>query len=125
MNRREYIELIRQAEFEYRKKLEAIETVWRMTNGEPPPYTEAEQPALAYGGEPISLVDAVRQLTYDIEGPFTPGMIGQGLEERFPYLESHHPASISNVLRRMADAGELALMQPGSGSQPNVYMKPP
>jgi len=152
MNLQEYENLKRQAREEYRRKLDAIEIVWamsqdrswrqpslstarqarnRMVHQSPSDSPEAQVPPETPSNGTIpgsyrrfSVIREIRDALPDLGGDITQGQVRQKLAEKFPdQVARIQPASVSSALRRLLEAGELELVSEGSGSDPNVYRR--
>jgi hypothetical protein len=127
MNYREYERLKAEALAEYRRKLEAIETVWKLLNGTAP---AAPKTGSNTGDSSIvkgSLQEAVRKAYPQVEGEFThKDIYNQIVIANPPFAErlKDRMPSLANTLKRMADAKELILVETGSGKRPSRYRRP-
>jgi hypothetical protein len=103
MNRKEYERLKADAQAEYRRKLEAIEMVWKMTDGRNGASTGNSSTESVGKG---TLQDAVRSALPHIGGEFTlrhvynqivldDPVLAEKIKDKLP--------SVSSVLKRMAD----------------------
>jgi len=124
VNLKEYERLKADAQAEYRRKLEAIETVWKMSGGQNG--VTANSPQFARVGKG-TLQEAVRAALPNIGGEFTlrnvynqivldDPLLAERIKDRLP--------SISSALKRMADDHELVLVEAGSGKRPSKYRRP-
>jgi hypothetical protein len=124
MNRREYERLKAEAQAEYRRKLEAVETVWKMTdgrNGDSPVASPSE--SIVKG----TLQQAVKIALQRISGDFTLRHVYNQIVLEDPVLADKIKdklPSVSSVLKRMADEKELILVEAGSGKRPSKYRRP-
>lgn len=121
MNDREYQRLKRQIEAEYHQKLDALEMVFRMSTNARRNGVEARISGPRRG----VLLSVVRGVLPDIRGEFTQHSVIEKLHENNPEIEIKR-ASMSATLRKLADDGEIELLQLGSGKRPSRYrVKPP
>jgi len=127
MNEREYLRLKADAETEYRRKLEAIETVWRMSGGE---YSKGWKPTPSLNGDGLAkgtLQEAARAAIRLLSGDFTLRDVFTAIAKNDPILagklEDKMP-SLSGALKRMADEKELVLVEAGKGKRPSKYRRP-
>jgi len=124
MNIKEYERLKADAQAEYRRKLEAIEMVWKMTDGRNGASAgDSSSESVGKG----ALQDAVRSALPHIGGEFTlrhvynqivldDPVLAEKIKDKLP--------SVSSVLKRMADDKELILVEAGSGKRASKYKRP-
>jgi len=138
MNKKEYNELKRQAEDEYRKglallekqrmeRLAAIETVWNLSNPRRiKPTIEAQEQRIgqtsvtSYG----SLANAIKETLAIVPDRFTKSHIRAALKQISPEVEkTAKESSITGRLIRLAKDGLIEQISVGSGSTPSEYCK--
>jgi hypothetical protein len=128
MNDAEYLHLRRQIESEYSQNLDALNRVWRLANGSSEPPT----PSLAMTGELRSrsgrgeIMTAIRENLNALSGNFTWKAIRDRLSEARPELPANR-TTISQVLRKLTDLGEINEVESGRGKRPAIYctIQPP
>jgi hypothetical protein len=127
MNLREYQRLKAEAEAEYRRKLEAIETVWRLSGG--PALiaakngSKSDENVLTKG----ALQEAARHAYKLLSGEFTHRDVFNKItatDPAFAALIKDKMPSLSGALKRMADDKELLLIEAGRGKRPSKYRRP-
>jgi len=132
MNEREYERLKKIIQDDYRKKLEALDIVWRVAVGSSPPgekLTTAPNGGSAAGDsdEPAEsrgvIMAAVEDAIYQIEGAFTVKSVAPLVMEILPGTQSPERSSISHALKRLADDGRLEVVQLGRGKRPTTYRR--
>jgi hypothetical protein len=124
MNRKEYERLKADAQNEYRRKLEAIETVWKMTDGRNGASADVSSSESVGKG---TLQEAVRNALPHIGGDFTLRHVYNQIVLDDPVLAEKikdKMPSVSGALKRMADDKELILVEAGSGKRPSKYRRP-
>lgn len=130
MNRDDYLRLRQQIEEDYRRKIEALELVWRIANeicAVPAP-TESEiseeSTDLDSGIQPAKgeLQKAIQDAIRDLRRPFTVSDVEDKLRAQRPDLLIRR-SSISSALQRMAAAecASVEVVQLGAGQRPNIY----
>lgn len=124
MNQREYEKLKTEANAEYRRKLEAIETVWKMSGGRNgnQPSAIAKNGALGKG----RLQRAIRTALESLSGEFDVRDIYNQVVNCDPILADQIKGklpSISNALKRMVTTKDLVLVETGSGKKPSRYRR--
>ncbi len=120
MNEREYKRLKSEAEAEYRRKLEAIETVWKMSGGAS--RNGAEAPSQVFGKG--VLLKAVRHTLEEIRGDFTVRDIESRIRIFNPTLAATvRRPSLSSTLKRLEESHEVELVLAGSGKRPSKYRR--
>lgn len=124
MNKKLYDRLKADAQAEYRRKLEAIETVWKMAGGENGDFThESSSESVGKG----ALQEAVRDALPHIGGEFTIRTIFNQIQLNDPILAEKIKGklpSVSSVLKRMTDDKQLILVEAGSGKRASKYKRP-
>ena len=127
MNLREYQGLKAEAEAEYRRKLEAIEMVWKLSGG---PGLIAAKNGLKSDENGFSkgaLQEAARHAYKLISGEFTHRDVFNKIaatEPAFAELIKDKMPSLSGALKRMADDKELVLVEAGRGKRASKYRRP-
>ena len=118
MNERMYLRLKKQIEDEARRKLEALNTIWEMAR------TTAKRSDRLPGNGMMAkgaLIKAVRQALPAVRGNFTVKNIKEHLESDHPELVPLKRASLSSVLKRLEEAGEVQLVHRGKGKAATLY----
>jgi hypothetical protein len=112
MDAKEYRKLKDEAEARYLKELEAIETVWRISNrNEPPP----ELPSTA---------DMIRRVLPSFgERGFTVAEMKEAIERMYPQMKGRiRITTLSGTFTRMAKRGDsIRVIRKGSGTTPATY----
>ena len=120
MNQREYEKLKAEAAAEYRRKLEAIEVVWKMTGGLSKNGTSTDETPIGKG----SLQQAVKHALQFITAEFTL----RDVEKQIQATDSAFAAkikrpSLSSTLKRLATDKEIVLVAAGSGKRASRYRR--
>jgi hypothetical protein len=120
MNQREYEKLRADAAAEYRRKLEAIEVVWKMTGGVSRNGTGADETPVGKG----SLQQAVKDALQFISGEFSL----RDVEKQIRATDSALAAkvkrpSLSSALKRLANERQIELVSVGKGKRPSKYRR--
>lgn len=117
MKVREYNKLKDEAAGEYQRKLDAIETVWKMSGGVNT--NGLETPTQGRG----ALLTAARQALTVISGEFTVRDIERRIKTNNPSLTVRR-ASLSSTLKRLDKReGLIKILERGSGKRPTRYQK--
>lgn len=116
MDYAQYKKLKEEIEQDYKKKKEALETLWSMYQ-KPGGATASELGHSHNGGVPIS--DAIRKVLSGINGDFTVDDIQQGLKDHG--IKGVERLSITNTLHRFWRRKEIALSKKGQGRRPSTY----
>jgi hypothetical protein len=120
MNIREYERLKVEAAAEYRRKLEAIETVWRMSGGASQNDADAQATTLGKG----SLHQAVKNAVQVISGEFTHRDVEKQIQVSDPAIAAKvKRPSLSSALKRLADEKEIVLVSAGRGKRASKYRR--
>jgi hypothetical protein len=128
MNIREYQKLKQEAQAEYRRKIEAIEMVWKLSGGSSAsgtvsnPTANPNQDSITRG----SLQQSVRIATKLLPGAFTArDVYNQIVITDPPFAEKikSRMGSLSGTLKRLSDEKELVLIEVGSGKRPSKYKR--
>jgi hypothetical protein len=118
MHEREYKRLRAEIEADYRKKLEALDLVWSMSNG-------ATRPGQNISGRGAILL-AVRTAVAGLQSTFGPPEVESSIKKNDPALAPKiRRASISNVLKKLVDEGTVEVVEKGQGRQASTYRKKP
>lgn len=117
MKEAEYLRLKRAAQIDYQKKIEAIETVWKMSSG---PSQKGKKSSLSKSG---GLTDSVRKAIDTFDNQFTIKDVEREVKNINPSLTIRLP-SIATVIIRLLQNSEIQKVSQGSGRQPSVYVKP-
>jgi hypothetical protein len=121
MRESEYSRLKAQIEKEYRQKLDALETVWKManTNGHKPDAAKRTR-RRRNGG----LNSAISPLLSELkkQETFSQPQVLKLLQDQRPELAaSITPAAVSSALRRMEEDGLIKLVLQGAGQRASTY----
>jgi hypothetical protein len=122
MNQREYEKLKADAAAEYRRKLEAIEVVWRMSGvGANSNGSHVDETPIGKG----ALQQAVKSAVQVISGDFTL----RDVDKQIRLTDSGFAAkikrpSLSSALKRLAADREIVLVSLGSGKRASIYRRP-
>jgi len=117
MNEREYKRLKLEIEEEYRENLRALEMVWKRAGK-----TGSSKARVPRDN---SLAHAVRGALHMMpEDGFTLRSIEEAIVANGLGDGDVRRTSISVVLKRMADAGEIVVIEKGSGKRATKYAKP-
>lgn len=116
MKEAEYLRLKRQALVEYHKKLEAIETVWKLAGSQ----RKADKSAAP--GKRGGLTQEVRQIIQSMRGNFTLRDVEAALMKANSERTIRLP-SLSTILLRLSSDSEIKIVTPGAGRQPTLYAK--
>jgi hypothetical protein len=120
MNLREYQRLKTEAEAEYRRKLEAIEMVWKLSGGDSKNGSSPHETSIGKG----SLQQAIRYAIPYLTGEFTLREVEQQMKVHDPVFAAKvKRPSISGALKRMADDKEIVVVAAGSGKRASKYRK--
>jgi hypothetical protein len=119
MNQREYERLKDDAASEYRRKLEAIEVVWKMTGGANNG-AKADDSPIGRG----ALQQAIKTALQFITGDFTL----RDVEKQIQATNSGFAAkikrpSLSSALKRMANEKEIVLVEAGMGKRASKFRR--
>lgn len=116
MHQREYDRLKKRIEAEYREKLGALDLVWKMAGNSGSTKVRAT---------PLesSLVDSVRRALDQITGSFTIKTVSEGCAAILPDGKWFAGTSVSVILKRMADDGQLTIIERGRGRKATIYEK--
>jgi hypothetical protein len=116
MDEKEYNLLKEKAATEYKKAIDAIEAVWRMSNQQSPP------PA------PPSTADMIRRALSSFgEKSFTVAEMKEAIEAMYPETKGRiRVTSVSSTFTRMAGRGDsIRLHRKGSGATAATYVRLP
>ncbi len=116
MDEKEYNLLKEKAATEYKKAIDAIEAVWRMSNQQSPP------PA------PPTTADMIRKALTSFSGKsFTVAEMKEAIETMYPETKDRiRTTSVSSTFTRMAKRGDsIRLHRKGSGATAAVYVRLP
>ena len=117
MTEREYNKLKQQLQDDYDKKLQAIETVWLMSNSQAGNGTGKR----VTKGE---LVRAVESVLENLPQQFTIADLERHLRDTNPALaEATQRSSMSGCLRRLAEDEKIVVREVGKGKRPTLYEK--
>lgn len=117
MNEREYNRMKSEIEAEYRRKLDALDLVWKMSNANRNG-TQVANPLIGKG----QLLKAVRQALPSIRGDFTLHDIENRIRVDNPTLAATlKRPSLSSALKRLVKDGVIALVSVGAGKRPSKY----
>lgn len=117
MKEGEYLRLKRQALADYQKKVEAIETVWKLAGA------KGKSGKSAGSGKKGGLTQEVRQIIESIRGNFTLRDIETALKKADSKRAIRLP-SLSTILLRLSSDSAIKIVTAGAGRQPTVYARP-
>jgi len=118
MNEREYGRLKAEAEAEYRRKLDAIEMVWKLSGGAAKNGTEFA--VLGKG----SLLKAVRDAIVHLQDEFTVHDVEQYIIRNNPTVApSLKRPSLSSALKRLEKQNLVAISTKGTGKRASKYRR--
>jgi hypothetical protein len=123
MNLREYERLKAKAQADYRRQLEAIETVWKMSGGI---VENGAKPQQTNGIEKGSYQRVIRIALDTVPKEFTVRDVFNAIKVSNPdFAESIKDKipSLSGALKRMEKDKELVLIETGSGKRPSKYRR--
>lgn len=127
MNLREYQRLKAEAEADYRRKLEAIETVWKLSGGPSLAAIKNGTKSSETGLNKGALQEAARHAYKLLSGEFTHRDVFNKIAATDPtfaeQIKDKMP-SLSGALKRMANDNELILVEGGSGKRASKYRRP-
>ncbi len=120
MKQAEYERLKSDALTEYKRKIDAIETVWKMTGGVTLNAATVEGPGISKGALQQAILVALQALP----GEFTL----RDIEKQIQINDSVFAAkikrpSISSALKRLADDKKIALVTLGKGKRASTYRR--
>lgn len=127
MNYKEYGRLKADAEAEYRRKIEAIEMVWKLSGGDAAPVPSRNGRGNTDGLTRGSLQEAVRKAYRLCVGEFTHRDVYSQIaviDAEFAAKIKDKLASVSGCLMRMVEDQELVLVEAGRGKRPSKYRRP-
>jgi hypothetical protein len=127
MNYREYQRLKADAEAEYRRKIEAIETVWKLSGGAATVPSANGAKSNENGISKGSLQEAVRHAYKLLSGEFTHRDVYNQIIASDPIFAAKikdKMPSLSGTLKRLADDQELVLVEAGKGKRASKYRRP-
>ncbi len=116
MNEREYFKLKQQIQAEYAEKLRALDLIWKMSQ------QATHRNGGAVGIRRGQLLKSVRDVLALMPSEFSVGDIANLLRERNPDLQPKR-SSLSTLLKRLAKAGELGVVQVGRGKRGTTYRR--
>jgi hypothetical protein len=120
MNEREYLRLKTVAEAEYRRKIEAIELVWRMTGGTGKSSQKNVDSSIGKG----SLQQAILYAIDLLAGEFTVRDVEDQMRAANPTFAANvKRPSVSAALKRLADEKKIVSVEVGKGKRPSKYKK--
>jgi hypothetical protein len=116
MNERDYRRLRAQVEREYQQKLDALELVWNMAQGQKEPATRIRSASKG------SLLAGIRDAVAAADNSFTLRDIERWLHNNRPELIATKRASISSTLKRLV-GDKVEVVELGSGKRATVYRR--
>lgn len=119
MNQREYDRLRAEANADYRRKLEAIETVWKMSGG-------SQNGAKASGASigKGALQQAVTGVLALLPAEFTLRDVEKQIRSTRPELAGQiKRPSLSSALKRLADDEQIVVVVTGRGKRASTYRR--
>jgi hypothetical protein len=122
MKESEYNRLKVEIATDYRRKLEALEMVWKMSGGVSRNDSEAANTIMGKG----ALLKAVRQSLADMDGDFTLHDVEARIRLNNPSLTTAlKRPSLSSALKRLEKDSEITLVSRGRGKRASIYRKVP
>jgi hypothetical protein len=119
MNQREYERLKEDAAAEYRRKLEAIEVVWKMTGGAKNGAKEDDSP-IGKG----ALQEAIKTALQFISGDFTLRDVEKQIQAtNSSFATKIKRPSLSSALKRMAAEKDITLVEAGIGKRASKFRR--
>jgi hypothetical protein len=106
------------AHAQYRRTIEAIETVWKMTGGTRQNGTNDQSVSVGKGALRQAVVDAIQIMP----ASFTWREVEKQIKSATPDLAIKR-ASLSSVLKRLEKDKEIILVAVGSGKRPSTYRR--
>jgi hypothetical protein len=120
VNIREYQRLKLEAEAEYRRKLEAIETVWKLSGGENQSGNGQREQKVGKG----DLLRAVKSAAQVLPEGFTLREVEKHIQLSDPALAARiKRPSLSSALKRLAADKQIAVVTTGIGKRASTYRK--
>ena len=111
----QYKQLKDEIEIDHKKKLEALEMVWRMCQKQ----NGSSASSVEHFGSTTS--DAVRRVVEGLANDFTANDIVQGLKDHS--VKGVQRIAITNTIHRLCRRGELEVVKKGRGRMAGVYRK--
>lgn len=115
MDYAQYKKLKEEIEAEHKKKLEALELIWRMCQN------QNSSDAKDGADRSISTADAIRKVLEGLSGDFSADDIEQGLKDH--HVKRVKRIAITNTLHRLVRRGELEIVKKGRGRISGVFRK--
>ena len=115
MDYAQYKQLKDKIEIDHKKKLEALEMVWRMCQKQ----NGSSASGVEHSGSTTS--DAVRRVIEGLANDFTANDIVQGLKDHS--VKGVQRIAITNTIHRLCRRGELEVVKKGRGRMAGVYRK--
>ena len=113
MDYAQYKKLKEEIEAEHKKKLEALEMVWRMCQNQN--HTDAKDGSDRSG----STADAIRKVIAGLSNDFSADDVEQGLKDH--HVKRVKRLAITNTLHRLHRRGELEIIRKGQGRMPGIF----
>jgi hypothetical protein len=111
----------------WRRKLDAIDLLLR-ESGHSNDDTQAEAQAVAFADvledtveQTTGVVEAIRRTLENVSGIFTTRTLVEVINKTGQFSVTER--EVANPLWRMHQAGEISILEKGSGRRPNVYLK--
>jgi hypothetical protein len=129
MKERDYLRKRQELQSEYKKKIDALETVWKLFNPEIPlPYDvdpeEEGSSSLGWTFE-ISKKRAVQHAAQALEGEFSTDDVRKALQAMNPaWSNGINDAQLSSIVARAAAAGKLEIVRSKVGRSQAIYRNP-
>jgi predicted transcriptional regulator len=119
MKQRDYERLRREIEERYKGDLAALERIWQMAQG------MDSNAAVEVAPRIEGLTEAVRAILPDLNEPFNLrsviARLNDNPDQQIVEAARNRPSSISTVLKRIEKAGEIRLIEKGSGKRASSY----
>jgi len=116
VNEREYRRLLQQVEDEYRRKKDALEIVWKMTQTTSNGHSVGE--ARMKRG---TIEGLVRDVLAHMRGEFSPREVIERINQMPNVPAELDRSSVSSALKRLADDGVLEVTEVGKGKRASRY----
>lgn len=134
MLRAEYERLKQRADAEHKQNLQAIERVWRMSQGSLDPTVNGSERTLrsrrpqrgrkrgTNGARKGALLKAVRTAVKGLHGSFSYQEVSEAVAAQSPRMEIKR-SSLKGNLKKLVDAGELEIVVQGQGRRASQFKR--
>ena len=131
MKERDYLRKRQELQLDYKKKIEALETVWKLFNPELPlPYEadiedEIAQPGSSPWTFEIPKKRAVQQAAQALDAEFSTDDVRKALVTMNPaWSAGISDGQLSSIVAKAASDGKLEIVKPKSGRSQAIYKNP-